>query len=180
LPNVRIVMPWSGATTVEASNTLESILYVSGIDDQVIGYTELGIGIVVCPLGSLTTETAYEASPSPPKVKKRMVGISGGGHLVVTDLCQKNVQGKNAIEEAGANAVCGVDSAVIIGLPALFDCGTIDWKQGVEAVNYVTTAALEETLQCRDRSKQFASLKANLPQVGDFREGAAATATPAP
>jgi hypothetical protein len=170
LPNVRIVMPWSGATAVEPSNTLESIMYVSGMDDQVIGYTELGIGIVVCPLGSLTTEAGYEGSPGAPKVKKRMVGISGGGHLVVTDLCQKNVQGKNAIEEAGANAVCGVDSAVIIGLPALFDCGTIDWKVGVEAVNYVTTAALEETLHCRDRTKQFASLKANLPQVGDFRE----------
>jgi hypothetical protein len=178
LPNVRIVMPWSGATVVEESSTLESIMYVSGIDDQVIGYTELGIGIVVCPLGSVTTETAFEGSPGPPKVKKRMVGISGGGHLVVTDLCQKNVQGKNAIEEAAADGVCGVDSAVIIGLPALFDCGTIDWKLGVEAVNYVTTAALEETLQCRDRTKQFASLKANLPQVGDFREQL--TAAPAP
>lgn len=178
LPNVRIVMPWSGATAVEPSSTLESIMYVSGIDDQVIGYTELGIGIVVCPLGSLTTETAFEGSPGLPKVKKRMVGISGGGHLVVTDLCQKNAQGKNAIEEANADGVCGIDSAVIIGLPALFDCGTIDWKVGVEAVNYVTTAALEETLHCRDRSKQFATLKANLPQVGDFREEMPAASTP--
>jgi Chlorophyllase enzyme len=178
LPNVRIVMPWSGATAVEPSSTLESIMYVSGIDDQVIGYTELGIGIVVCPLGSLTTETAFEGSPGAPKVKKRMVGISGGGHLVVTDLCQKNVQGKNAIEEAAADGVCGIDSAVIIGLPALFDCGTIDWKVGVEAVNYVTTAALEETLHCKDRSQQFASLKANLPQVGDFRDETSAKPTP--
>jgi hypothetical protein len=57
-----------------------------------------------------------------------------------------------------------------IGLAALSDCGSIDWKVGVEAVNYATAAALEETLLCQDRSKQFASLKTNLPVVGEFLE----------
>jgi dienelactone hydrolase len=170
LPNVRIVMPFSGSTPVAESASLRSILYVSGMNDTVIGYNFPLIGNVVCPIGSATTELAYEFSPGPQKVKKRLVGISGGGHLVVTDLCQKNAQGKNAIQEAGENRVCGVSSAVIIGLPALFDCGTIDWKVGLEAVNYATSAALEETLHCKDRSAQFSSLKTNLPQVGDFRE----------
>jgi len=170
LPNVRIVMPFSGSTPVTASDSLESILYVSGMNDTVIGYNFPLIGNVVCPIGSATTELAYEFSPGPTKVKRRLLGISGGGHLVVTDLCQKNMQGKNAIEEANENKVCGVTSAVIIGLPALFDCGTIDWKLGLEAVNYATSAALEETLHCQVRTQQFANLKSALPQVGDFRE----------
>jgi hypothetical protein len=58
---------------------------------------------------------------------------------------------------------------VIIGLPALFDCGTIDWKTAVGALNYVTTAALEETLQCRDRSAQFRDLQKNVPELGDYK-----------
>ena len=112
----------------------------------------------------------HVASPGPPKVKKRLVGISGGGHLSVTDLCSKNKLGKSSIEELQAAGVCGVGSAVIIGLPALFDCGTVDWKKGVEAVNYATTAALEETLLCRDRSSQFAAIKTSVAQVGEYRE----------
>ena len=170
LPNVKLVMPISGSTAVAQSSSLESILYVSGAADTVIGYDTPLIGNTVCPLGSSDSVDAYVASPGPPKVKKRIVGIAGGGHLSVTDLCERNAAGKSSVEELQAAGVCGVGSAVIIGLPALFDCGTVDWKKGVEAVNYATTAALEETLYCRDRSTQFASLKAKLPQVGDFRE----------
>lgn len=60
-------------------------------------------------------------------------------------------------------------TAVIIGLPALFDCGTIDMPTGVHAVNYASTAALEETLLCRDRGATFAGLKTAVPQIGDFQ-----------
>ncbi|MEY4511922.1 MAG: hypothetical protein RLZZ450_4044 [Pseudomonadota bacterium] len=170
LPNVKLVMPLSGSTTVGQSSSLESILFVSGVADTVIGYDSPLIGNTVCPLGSSDSVDAYVASPGPPKVKKRIVGITGGGHLSVTDLCDRNKAGKSSIEELQAAGVCGVGSAVIIGLPALFDCGTIDWKKGVEAVNYATTAALEETLYCRDRTSQFAALKSKVPEVGDFRE----------
>jgi dienelactone hydrolase len=170
LPNVKLVMPFSGSTTISPSTSLESVLYVSGMADTVIGYAAPALGNTVCPLGSSDTVDAFVASPGPPKVKKRLVGITGGGHLSVTDLCDKNKLGKSSIEELQAARVCGVASAVIIGLPALFDCGTIDYKQGIAAVNYATTAALEETLHCKDLSKQFANLKSALPQVGEFRE----------
>ncbi|HEY2736373.1 MAG TPA: hypothetical protein VGI70_20380, partial [Polyangiales bacterium] len=79
-------------------------------------------------------------------------------------------QGKNAIAESQQDGVCGINNAAFIGLPALFDCGTIDWKKGVEAVSYVTTAALEETLHCADRTKAFADIKTNQPIIGDFHE----------
>jgi hypothetical protein len=80
------------------------------------------------------------------------------------------MQGKNAIQEANADGVCGINSAVIIGLPALFDCGTIDWKTGVHDVNYASTAAFEEVLMCTDRSAAFASLQQNLTTVGDYHQ----------
>ena len=100
-----------------------------------------------------------------------MVGIKGGGHLVPTDLCRPNSAGKVATQESQDDGVCGISSAVNgLGLGALSDCGTIDWKAGVEAVNYATAAALEETLLCQDRTKQFAALKTNLPLVGEFLE----------
>jgi dienelactone hydrolase len=170
IPNVQIVLPMSGSTPGTASPSLKSLMFISGMDDTVIGYSFPLIGNVVCPLGSTTTTGAYQASPGPPGVAKRLVGITGGGHLVPTDLCQTNAVGRNAVQEAQADGVCGVNTAVIIGLPALFDCGTIDMAVGIAAVNYASTAALEETLHCKDRSAQFASLQAQLPQVGEFHQ----------
>lgn len=169
-PGIRIVLPLDGATSAARSSTLESVIYVSGMADKVIGYDSLLIGSSVCPLGSVSSKSAYNGSPGPPRVKKRLVGIKGGGHLVPTDLCRPNAQGKTGTKEAQDDGVCGVSSAAGVGLNALSDCGTIDWKVGVEAVNYATAAALEETLLCQDRSKQFAALKTNLPQVGEFLE----------
>jgi hypothetical protein len=175
LSNVRIVLPMAGSLNVVPSPSLESLMFIAGMNDTVIGYDSPLIGNVVCgPVagqsGATSDTGAYQASPGPPNVTKRLVGISGGGHLVPTDLCQTNAQGKNAIQEAQADGVCGINSAVIIGLPALFDCGTIDMPTGLKDVSYASTAALEETLQCRDRSKQFASLRTALPTVGDFQE----------
>jgi hypothetical protein len=66
--------------------------------------------------------------------------------------------------------VCGISNAAFIGLPALDDCGTIDWMKGVAAVIYPTTAALEETLLCKDRTQAFADIKKNVPDIGDFQE----------
>ena len=168
--SVRIVIPMAGSAAVDPSPTLEKIMYIGGMVDTVIGYNGPSIGNVVCELFSFSVTEAFQQSPGPPEVTKRLVGVTGGGHLVMTDLCQRNALGRNAIEEAKAAGVCGIDSAVIIGLPALFDCGTIDMATGIQAVGYATTAALEEALMCKDRSAQFASLRANVPSIGDFQE----------
>jgi dienelactone hydrolase len=168
--NVRIVIPMAGSAAVDPSPALQKLMYIGGMVDTVIGYDGPSIGNVVCELFSFSTTEAYQQSPGPPEVTKRLVGVSGGGHLVMTDLCQRNAVGRNAIEEAKAAGVCGIDSAVIIGLPALFDCGTIDMATGIKAVDYASTAALEEALMCKDRSAQFASMKANVPSIGDFQE----------
>jgi dienelactone hydrolase len=170
LANVRIVVPMAGSAAVATSSSLRALMYIGGIDDKVIGYNAPLIGNVVCPLFSSSDTGAYQASPGPPAVTKRLAGIAGGGHLVMTDLCQTNALGRNAIEEAQADGVCGINSAVLIGLPALFDCGTIDMATGIKAVNYASTAALEEVLMCKDRSAQFANIRTTIPSISDFQE----------
>jgi dienelactone hydrolase len=168
LPNVQIVLPLSGSTTVTASPALKSLIFVAGIGDTVIGYDTSKIGNIVCPAPSSSDKQAYMESPT--TAIKRLVGISGGGHLVPTELCRKNSSGKDAVAESQADGVCGISNAAFIGLPALDDCGTIDWMKGVAAVIYPTTAALEETLLCKDRTQAFADMKKNVPDIGDFQE----------
>lgn len=174
-PNVKIILPMTGSTPVsQPAPDLESIMWIAGMDDTVIGYDTPALGNVVCPPNpdpAVSNIDAYTAAPGPPEVKKRMVGIKGGGHLSVTDLCQTNMQGRNAVEEAQVDGVCGVETAVIIGLPALNDCGpgTLPWMKGVEIVSYASAAAIDETLHCLNRDAAFSMLQMRFPEVGDYR-----------
>jgi dienelactone hydrolase len=172
LPNVQIILPLTGSTPASTSTTLKSIMWIAGINDTVIGFDQALIGNAVCPANpgpAVSNVAGYNASPGPPQVTKRLVGIQGGGHLVPTDLCQTNAQGRNAIAEAKQDGVCGIDQAAIIGLTPLFDCGTIKLEDGIAAVNYASTAALEETLQCTPRQKAFDDMKTKIPAITDFR-----------
>ncbi len=173
-PHVQVVVPMAGSVAVATSPTLKGLTFIAGIDDKVITYNSgLGsIGNVVCTQGNLQQSDtgAYTASPGPPAVKKRLVGITGGGHLSVTDLCTLNSARVDAAHEAINDKVCGVGDAVIIGLAALDDCGTVDMDTGIHDTNYASTAAFEEVLMCTDRSAAFASLKQNLPTIGDYQQ----------
>ena len=172
-PHVQVVVPMAGSVAVATSSTLKGITFIAGIDDKVISYASpLGsIGNSVCLQGNLQQcdTGAYNASPGPTAVKKRLVGITGGGHLSVTDLCTLNTAKIDAAHEAIADQVCGVGDAVVIGLAALDDCGTVDMVTGIHDTNYASTAAFEETLMCTDRSAAFANLEQNLPTVGDYQ-----------
>jgi hypothetical protein len=181
-PGVQVVIPIAGVLAVLPSSTLKSVLFLSGIDDAVMPYGGVttipaGPGPFVCP--ALPGQTsgpgdtgAYTATPGPPGVKKRLVGITGGGHLSVTDLCRTNDQGRNAIDEADMDGVCGMDVAVlnILPLPSLNDCGTVGTDQAIRATTYATTAVLEETLHCADRTAQLANMRSAVPEIGDFQE----------
>jgi hypothetical protein len=173
--NVQVVIPMTGSLQVIPSPSLKSVMFIAGIEDKVIGYDTAQIGNAVCTpvsgqAAGISNKDAYNASAGPPSVKKRLVGIAGGGHLVPTDLCQNNQQGRNAITEAEHDGVCGIDQATFIGLPAIFDCGTIDMATGIKTVEYASTAALEETLLCKDRTSAFANIKTAEPSVGEFLE----------
>ncbi|MBN1653563.1 MAG: hypothetical protein JXA30_07280 [Deltaproteobacteria bacterium] len=160
-PNVQMVILLSGTMPVAPSVSLKSVLFVSGLDDLVLPY-EFGIGLGTILYGG-PQMLAYEGSPTP----KRILGITGGGHLAVTDLCQTNANGETPMDVM-LDPTVGVGCVGI--LPLLFDCGTINWKTGVDIVSDITVAALEETLHCKDRSSAISSIASRHPEVGDLRE----------
>jgi predicted dienelactone hydrolase len=152
--NVQVVLPLSelGTAGVVTSATTKSAMFVCGKADSVTQFS--------------STQAGYAATTLP---KKRMVGITAADHLDVTDLCvEKNSQGKYAIQVAQDNAVCGPVLALLAGLA---HCGTMpDPTKGPAITNYVTGAALEETLLCQDRTAAFATLKTKFPEVSDFEQ----------
>jgi hypothetical protein len=148
-PNVQVDMPLAElGNTSPSSSTLKSSLHVQGMSDSVTGYA--------------SSQGSYSGSTAP---TKRLVGITGGDHMDVTDLCwQKNDQGQNSLEVGMQyNACPDLDTIVL-----LFHCGTVDGPTSTKIVNYTTTAALEETLHCQDRSAQFSGLTKMFPDIGDF------------
>jgi hypothetical protein len=150
-PHVQVDMPLAdlGGQTVATTSELKSVLVAGGMSDGVVAYS--------------SDTSAYNGSSAP---IKRLVGITGGDHLDVTDLCQTNDSGQTAIQVAQAAMVCGAGT-----LAGLAKCGTglSPSSVGPQITNYVTTAALEETLHCMDRSAAFNGLKAKYSQVGDFQ-----------
>jgi predicted dienelactone hydrolase len=148
-PNVEVDMPLAdlGGTVVPSTSALKSVLIAAGMSDSVVAYS--------------SDESAYSGSPSP----KRLVGITGGDHLDVTDLCwETNSSGQTAIQVANQYGICGAGV-----LAALAKCGNLSPPTiGPQIVNYVTTAALEETLHCTNRDAAFSALLSKYSQVGDF------------
>src|SRR5262249_45464137 len=128
----------------------------AGMSDAVLPYGPggSGLGSVLYP-GSDTD--AYNGSPGAP-VKKRLIGITNGGHLNVSDLFNKKAAGMSDLQVAQSHGVCGVASFV-----PLADCGTIDPAKGLAIVDTATTAVLEETLQCQDRAAAISGLKTRFP-----------------
>jgi hypothetical protein len=165
-PGVQLVMPLAGTRAVASSSTLKEVLYVAGIADSVLSYKppQSGVGGLLYPG---TDTDAYNASPGPPAVKKRLVGITGGGHLVVTDLCKTNAQGMSDLEVANAHGVCGASQLIALNLA---DCGTVDQAKGIQVVDDVTVSALEETLTCQNRDQRWSTLMTRDTLVGDFHE----------
>jgi dienelactone hydrolase len=153
--NVQVVLPFAqlGSAAVTMSANTKSALFLCGKNDSVTMFS--------------ASQTAYTATKT---AKKRLVGIALGNHMDVTDLCaEKNSQGKLAIQVAADNGVCNPLALVI--LAGLAQCGTMpDPTKGPAIANYVSVAALEETLHCQDRSAAFGSLKTKYPEVSDFME----------
>jgi hypothetical protein len=146
-PNVKVVITLAplGGGTLNAP--VESMLQVTGTIDNVTNYST----------------AAYQADRSP---KHRHVGITNAGHIDVTDLCKvKNPEGKTAIQVASDVGVCGADI-----LSVLAQCGGDPQATPVSPliVNYASTAALEETLQCKNRDAAWGALQAKFPQISEF------------
>jgi dienelactone hydrolase len=148
--NVQVDMPLADyGGIVPKSSTLKSTTVVSGLSDSIVAYN--------------SDQAAYTGTNA---ATKRLIGMTGGDHMNVTDLCwQKNASGKTSLEVGVQYGVCtSISSAVV-----LFKCGAMDGPTGTRITNYVTAATLEETLHCQDRTQVFANLKTMFPAVGDFQ-----------
>jgi len=156
VPNVQIDMPLADlGGTVPNGSAIKSVLFMGGSNDSVVPYS--------------SDTSAYSSAQAS---IKRVIGISMGDHLDVTDLCsQTNSMGKTAIQVADQYNVCGTGapSTALTLLNTLAKCGTVmPPSAGPAIVNYATTAALEETLHCINRDAAFTALKTKFTQVSDF------------
>ena len=160
-PGVQVVIPLAGTHLVERSSSLKSAAYVAGMSDAVLSYDPEGskFGNLLYPGSDVD---AYNGTQG---AKKRLLGITKGGHLTVTDLCKKNAKGQSDLEVAQANGVCGVASII-----PLADCGTSDAAEGIAITNDFVTGVLEETLHCQDRAAWISAIKMRHTAVGELRE----------
>jgi predicted dienelactone hydrolase len=151
-PNVQVIILLAelGGSPIAMSSTLKSSLVMGGMVDTVTQWS--------------ADLSAYSGSPTP----KRLVGITGGDHLDVTDICsQTNAAGETSIQVGVKNNVCAL--GIVNGLA---HCGSMkDPKQGPEIVNYVSTAVLETTLHCIDRSASLvdATVMGKFSAIGAYQ-----------
>lgn len=148
-PGVRVVIPLAAAQSAPASATLESVLYMGGLADQIASWSQV--------------MTAWSGAATP----RRLVGIAAGGHLTFSDLCEtKNAQDEDLLQIAKAKQVCGAQFAGF-----LFDCdpGHIEGQKGWEIINYASSSVLESVLQCQ-RTHELNDIKSVYPDVTEYRE----------
>jgi len=122
---VAISLAGSGSTDVSG---LSSALFLGGMADSVVSFSQ--------------TQAAYNATTAP----RRLLGISEGGHLVFSDICElTNDDGLDLVEIATDAGVCGTQFASF-----LFDCAanTIPAKDSRAIVAAATTWELERHLHC--------------------------------
>jgi hypothetical protein len=129
---------------------LRSVLVLGAQADQVVAYS--------------AQQSGYADSPAP----KRLVGLANAGHLAFSSLCSlRNADGLDFLALAEAYDICGAGFA-----GALFDCDDtyLADPTGWQIVEYVTSAALEETLHCSQAGANFTDLREKFPDVGEFLE----------
>jgi hypothetical protein len=144
-PGVEVVISMAG----NRATTTASSLYLGGLADSVVSWGQV--------------RTAYEGAARP----RRLVGITGGGHLAFSDLCHtKNPSDQDLLQVASQYQVCGAQLAGF-----LFDCDPshIDGPAGWAIVNYASAAVLESTLHCRE-GVSLSALEASYPNVAEVRE----------
>jgi alpha-beta hydrolase superfamily lysophospholipase len=145
----QVLVPMA-AGGADAGTELRSTLVLGGTADSVVAYSQ--------------QESGYADSPSP----KRFVGITDAGHLSFSEICSlENTAGDDLLTIATDNGVCGAQFAGV-----LFQCSPdlIADPDAWEIIDYVTSAAFEEVLQCSDPAMAFAELQQRFPAVADFQE----------
>ncbi|MDB4976317.1 MAG: putative lipoprotein signal peptide, partial [Myxococcaceae bacterium] len=167
-PGVQVVLAFSGSLAVVGSTAVQSILFVAGKQDTVFGYDSNLLGNSFCAISADNVKSAFQRSKGSPQLDKRLLGIIGGGTLVTTDLCVMNSAGQTFAQTIVADGVCGANQAGLVGLPALWDCGTTTRDAALPLVKAATAAVLEQTLLCQQRAASLDMLQTAYPLVGDL------------
>ncbi len=138
LPGVQTVISLAGNRSVIPNPDLRSALFLGGMTDQVIPFSQ--------------TQRAYTETAQ----TSRLLGITGGGHLIFSDICElTNSDGQNLVEIATEAGVCGTQFA-----SQLFDCAasTIPPAEAKRLVNTASTWVLEQDLHCAVGASDFEML----------------------
>jgi hypothetical protein len=155
-PGVKVIIPMA-ARGVSAGPSLKSTLVMGGMTDQIAQYSGVKAG--------------YASSPAP----KRLVGITGAGHMAFTSFCPIGAD-QGGILAAAQRAGVVFDPAFLatIGPLAADGCqpANLPAEQGWEVIQYATAGALEETLLCLpERAAALAKLPTLFPKaVGEYAE----------
>ena len=145
----QVVIGLASSQPASTSPTLRASLFLGAEEDAVVRYSQ--------------TVSAYERSVDP----KWLLGIAGSGHLAPSDLCDlENTEGQDLVDVAQEYGVCGAMFASF-----LFDCqdSHIDPEEARVITRAITTAVLEQTLHCQDRSAVIAAIPDRLEAVSELR-----------
>lgn len=128
IEGIRTLHLWAGGARIVTDPAREThVVVVGAIDDAVVAWR--------------STKNSYEAATRP----KWLVGMERTGHLFCSNICDlKNAEGDGILKIAQDAGVCG---AAFAGF--LFDCDhTLPDEDAWEALNYISSATMEESLQC--------------------------------
>lgn len=150
-PGVRVLIPMA-AGWVNPGASLRGTLILGAMDDAVVAYTQ--------------QQQGFEASPAP----KRLVGLTGAGHLAFSDLCALGREQGGILQVAIDH---GIEVNPLIAALAQDGCkeGQLPHERGWAIINHATAAALEEHLACSETAAaSLASIGDVFPEVGEYQE----------
>lgn len=155
-PDVRLLMPMASGGVCDGAE-LESTLVMGGLTDAIAAYT--------------SQQDGYANA----KPKKRLVGLAKAGHMAFTAFCPIGASDGGILAAAQkAGVMFDPIFLSVVGPLASDGCqaGSLPAEEGWAAINYATSAALEETLLCiSDRAAQLAMLPMRFPNaVGEYQE----------
>ncbi|HET8705782.1 MAG TPA: hypothetical protein VFM46_05705, partial [Pseudomonadales bacterium] len=111
-------------------------------------------------------QSGYNTTPAP----KRFVSLSHAGHLAFTDICALLPEQGGIIKVAEDN---GVYVPYLLKTLGRDGCGVdaLEPAEGWDIINYVSTAAFEEKLQCKASSAAYLEqTKSRFSAVQEYRQ----------
>jgi len=124
---VQVIIPMAGgSSSVKSNSYIKAAMIMGGKEDKTSSWSSV--------------QTGYSSTKV---TNKRLVGVPNAGHMVFTNVCQ-------AVAKSGDY---GVDLSLMESV-ANDGCGSsyINEQLGWEIVDYATTGAFEEILQCNTTS----------------------------